>query len=61
MKCKNCGKKPEEIHEYVQGAQEEGMTVEEYVWLEEGTFNKETDLFYCTSCYIKLGMPLGKA
>lgn len=61
MKCKLCGKQPHELSEYVSRAIQENVTPEEIVIQEEGTYNPETKLFYCTSCYIKLGMPLGKA
>lgn len=62
MVCKVCGKAPHEILEYIQGAVDEGIaTPAEYVRQEEGTFNRETELFYCTECYIRIGMPLGTA
>lgn len=61
MTCKECGRHPEEIPEYVFEAEREGITPEEYVRREEGTYNSETGYFYCTDCYITLGMPLGKA
>lgn len=61
MKCKICGREPSEIDEYIEMAEIEGMTPEEYVRQEEGTFNHNTEMFYCTDCYIKVGMPLGTA
>lgn len=61
MKCKICGKEPNELQEYISAAYEEKITPEEYVRREEGTFNKETEQFYCTACYINIGMPLGTA
>jgi hypothetical protein len=65
MKCKVCGKRPDEIEEYVEMANDkEGFgcdTPEEVVIREEGTYNSRTGLFYCTDCYIKIGMPLGTA
>jgi hypothetical protein len=33
------------------------MTPDDFVWREEGTLNRETGHFLCTSCYIKAGMP----
>jgi len=60
IKCKVCGKSPEELQEY-QDCKEENETATEYCWHEEGTLNKQTGLFYCTECYVKVGMPLGKA
>jgi len=61
IKCKCCGKKPEEIKEYVECAKDYECTPEEYVIKEEGTLNIFTGNFYCTECYISIGMPLGKA
>lgn len=61
MKCAVCGKEPHEIEEYVGMAAEEGMLPSRYVECEEGTYNSKTDTFYCTRCYIDIGMPLGKA
>lgn len=61
MKCKVCGKQPHEIEEYVYYAKENEMTPEEFVWQQEGTYNPETQLFYCTECYFRVGMPLGTA
>lgn len=55
--CIGCNKEPHEIQEYIEIANEESMTPEEYVKCEEGTFNKENGHFTCTSCYIKMGMP----
>lgn len=62
IKCKVCGKKPEELKEYVTLAKEGGYeSAEEAVKREEGTYNPATGQFYCTSCYIAIGMPLGRA
>lgn len=62
VKCKCCGKKPEELQEYVTLAKEEGYeSAEQAVKREEGTYNPSTGAFYCTSCYIKIGMPSGIA
>jgi hypothetical protein len=61
MRCKICRKQPHEISEYVDAAEVEGVTPEEYVRSEEGTYNRATGLFYCTNCYIAIGMPLGTA
>jgi len=62
MKCKICGKHPSEIEEYVEIADgnKEAIT-ERFMAAEEGTYNPETKLFYCTHCYIAIGMPLGTA
>ena len=60
-KCKVCGRRPDEIQEYIDEASYERITPEQYMIQEEGTFNPKTGLFYCTDCYIKIGMPLGTA
>lgn len=59
--CKECGRKPEDIKEYVTEAKENNCTPTDYVQHQEGTYNWHTGKFYCTDCYIKVGMPLGKA
>ena len=61
VKCKCCGQRPEEIIEYIVEADEEGITPEQYVVENEGTFNPKTGRFYCTSCYVKVGLPYGVA
>jgi len=55
--CTGCNKKPDEIEEYVELAEEENVTPDEYVKHEEGTYNNRNGHFLCTSCYIKAGMP----
>lgn len=61
-RCKGCGKTPEQLVEYEMLAECEGYdSAEEAVRNEEGTFNPATGLFWCTSCYIKAGQPLGQA
>jgi CYTH domain-containing protein len=62
VKCKGCNKKPDEISEYNEMVEAgDYKTAEEAVRCEEGTFNSKTGAFYCTSCYIEAGCPLGKA
>lgn len=61
INCISCGKKPSEISEYISAAKSENTSPEKYVLENEGTFNRRTGKFYCTSCYIKAGMPLGVA
>lgn len=61
IKCPICGRTPENISEYVNGGYELDITPRRYVMEEEGTYNTQNGHFYCTSCYIKLGMPLGVA
>jgi len=61
-KCKECGRKASEINEYQELLKNtDYKTIEEVIKNEEGTYNPETNQFYCTMCYIKIGMPLGKA
>lgn len=60
--CKGCGKKASELVEYRMLAEECGYdSADEAVAEEEGTYNPKTGKFWCTSCYIKAGMPLGTA
>lgn len=59
--CIGCGRTPDQIKEYIMGANEENITPEEYVRLYEGTYNNWNGHFYCTKCYIEAGMPLGRA
>jgi len=55
--CTGCNKPADEIEEYIEGAAENEMTVEQYVREEEGTYNPANGHFLCTSCYIKADMP----
>lgn len=61
MICAVCQKEPSEIEEYVSMAEQEDTLPEEFVRSEEGTYNSEEDVFYCTECYCNIGMPLGRA
>lgn len=58
MKCPYCDREPKHIPEYVEAAKRENITPDEYVRLEEGTFHHLTQLFCCTDCYIRIGLPL---
>ncbi len=58
IRCRECGKTPSEIGEYVEAAEDNGMTPDDYVREEEGTFDPRTGRFYCTKCYIAVGMPV---
>ena len=55
--CTGCNKTADELEEYIEGARDFEMTVEEYVRTEEGTYNPENGHFLCTACYIAAGMP----
>lgn len=59
--CCGCHRHPHEIDEYIEMAQLYGITPEEYVRLEEGTYNPDNGHFWCSLCYIQVGMPLGRA
>lgn len=59
--CKECGRKASELLEYITEGRINNMTPEEFVRQEEGTYNPVTGYFYCTKCYIRVGMPLGTA
>lgn len=59
MKCFRCSKTPSELEEYSEPAKELGITPEEYVKEEEGTYNSKSDQFCCTPCYIAIGTPSG--
>ena len=59
--CSVCKKEAHEIPVYVAYAEMEGMTPEDFIYMNEGTFNYRNNLFYCNKCYIKIGMPSGKA
>ncbi len=61
LKCKICGKKPNQIEEYRIAAKIEKITPDKFVEQNEGTYNPKTGLFYCTDCYCDIGMPLGTA
>lgn len=59
--CIGCARTPDQIAEYSSEMTDSGLDPNTYVCREEGTYNKENGHFYCTSCYIKAGMPLGVA
>ena len=55
--CAYCGKRPEQLGEYLDASAETGLSPDDYVREEEGTYDPATDRFCCTDCYISLGMP----
>lgn len=55
--CFRCKRRPAEIGEYVGAAALEQMTPDDYVRLEEGTYNSENGHFACTNCYYEIGAP----
>jgi len=56
--CIECGRYPEDIIEYIDAVKGTGLTPSQYVRQEEGTYNPANGHYACTSCYIKLGMPV---
>jgi hypothetical protein len=61
VECAGCHRTPDKISEYSPEYTGEDMTAREFVISEEGTYNRANGHFWCTSCYIKAGMPLGVA
>jgi len=63
MKCVICGMKPDEIEEYLycEGYSGDPDWTPEAMAKDDGTYNEELDIFCCTSCYVTIGMPLGRA
>ena len=60
--CRRCGKEPHELQEYIDQVKHDDFDTPEQVVVEiEGTYNEETGAFWCTPCYVAVGMPLGKA
>ncbi len=56
-RCAGCGALPSELAEYVEAARDVGMSAEQYVRQEEGTYNRASGHFLCTRCYAEHGMP----
>jgi hypothetical protein len=68
--CTGCGRGPDHIYEYQELVESEGYeddvvsglsAAELAVIRGEGTYNDANGHFWCTECYVKAGMPLGKA
>lgn len=57
MICIGCHRTPDEIQDIRIEAAGLGMTPEEWVREEEGTFNESNGHFACDDCYIEMGMP----
>ena len=55
--CIGCHQRPDQIEEYLDPELLGGMTPDEYVRAEEGTYNPENGHFACTECYIRMGQP----
>jgi len=63
-RCCRCLQEGPDIQEYVdQAAMEIGPMplaeqVEDWIWKNEGTLNRQSGLFACTACYIAMGQPI---
>jgi hypothetical protein len=57
--CTGCGKRPEDLSEYVEASRGGPGTPSDYVRDHEGTFNRENGHFLCSQCYVDAGMPSG--
>ena len=55
--CIGCGKTPEQLAEYTDPQIIGDMTPDEYVRIEEGTYNKANGHYACSICYIAMGLP----
>lgn len=51
--CKGCGRRPDEIREYILPAEDLDITVDQYVRENEGTYDPTDGSFLCTACYFK--------
>ncbi len=61
IRCAVCKKRPHGIAEYVEASIGHLLdSVDDYITQEEGTFNPSNNLFTCTDCYVKIGMPSGR-
>ncbi len=62
--CRGCGLQAGELDEYVVRCEEEGgyyKSPADLVRRDEGTYNRNTGMFWCSRCYIDRGMPSGTA
>ena len=50
LRCECCKKEPSEIGEYKRESKEYGLTPEEFVIREDGTYNPASKTFICTTC-----------
>jgi len=55
--CSGCGKKPNQLQEYIDAGLQNRCTPDYYVVTDEGTYNRENGHFLCTECYLKAGCP----
>ena len=57
LRCGRCGKAPWQLTEYVDAAAVDGISPNEYVRDEEGTYDPASNRFLCTECYVAVGQP----
>ena len=57
MKCPFCNRKPKDIPEYRQVSKNYEMSPNQFVMMEDITFDGFTDMFCCKDCYIALRYP----
>lgn len=55
--CFRCGRRPDQIPEYVEFAEMERLDPDQFVRELEGTYNRSNGHFACTDCYVEIGMP----
>lgn len=55
----HCKRRPSEIPEIIEKANELDLHPDDFVRLEEGTYNPENGHFLCMTCYIAEGSPSG--
>lgn len=52
IRCRKCNKKAMDILEYKVESKTDNMPVEEWVKLNDGTYDEMTNTVVCTSCYV---------
>lgn len=60
-RCIDCHRTPSEIKEYVELAADAGLTPDDFVRRDEGTYNPTNGHFACSYCYIEMGSPVTPA
>lgn len=61
IQCKVCKREPKDLGSVVYHAKVEEMEPDEFVKEFDGTYNPQTEEFFCNTCYINIGIPLGTA
>lgn len=57
LRCGRCGRAPWQLTEFVDAAAVNGVSPNEYVRDEEGTYDPASNRFLCTECYVAVGQP----